>query len=60
MDEIEYMVFPRIIGHAEIGWTPNSLRDWSDYKTRLIKHTERLKIRGINYYKSGLLSSEEN
>ena len=50
MEELEYMVFPRIIGHAEIGWTLDSLRDWNDYKFRLKKHLERLKIMGINYY----------
>lgn len=50
MTELEFMVFPRIIGHAEIGWTPDALRDWDDYKVRLKKHSDRLKIKGINYY----------
>ena len=54
--DIEYMAFPRIIGHAEIGWTPTALRNWDDYKTRLKKHTERLKIKGVNFYDSKLLS----
>ena len=44
------MVFPRIIGHAEIGWTLDSLRDLDDYKFRLKKHLDRLKIKGIYYY----------
>ncbi|UMB55289.1 beta-N-acetylhexosaminidase [Lutibacter sp. A64] len=56
MDDIEYMVFPRIIGHSEIGWTPTSLRNWEDYKERLIKHTKRLKLMDVNYYDSKLLS----
>ena len=51
MEELEYMVFPRIIGHAEIGWTIDSLRDWNDYRVRLKKHLNRLRIKGINYYK---------
>lgn len=50
MEELEYMVFPRIIGHAEIGWTSDSLRDWDDYNVRLKKYSDRLKIMGINYY----------
>ena len=58
MEEIEYLAFPRIIGHAEIGWTPNAMRTWSDYKSRLMKHTERLKIMEINYYDSKLLSHD--
>jgi len=35
LDALEYMVFPRIIVHAEIGWTIDSLRDWNYYKFRL-------------------------
>jgi hexosaminidase len=50
MEELEFMVFPRIIGHAEIGWTPASLRDWNNYIVRLKTHSERLKIKGVNYY----------
>jgi len=50
MEELEYMLFPRIIGHAEIGWTIDSLRNWKDYKVRLKKHLNRLKIKGVNYY----------
>jgi len=59
MDEIEMMVFPRIIGHAEIGWTPDTLRVWSDYKARLRKHVDRLKIKEINYYPSAIVFGEE-
>jgi hexosaminidase len=51
MEELQYMVFPRIIGHAEIGWTIDSLRDWNDYRVRLKKHSDLLKLKGINYYK---------
>jgi hexosaminidase len=55
MDEIEYMIFPRIIGHAEIGWTPMELRDWEDYKRRLAAHGPRMKAQGIDYYASSLI-----
>ena len=55
MDDIEYMTFPRIIGHSEIGWTPAENRNWEDYITRLKKHRERLEIMDINYYNSNLL-----
>ncbi|KEO74086.1 beta-N-acetylhexosaminidase [Anditalea andensis] len=51
-EELEYMVFPRITAIAEIGWTKTSLRNWESYKTRLIQHTKRWDIMGINYYKS--------
>jgi len=55
MKELEFMVFPRIIGHAEIGWTPDSLRVWDDYKMRLKKHAKRLKIMKVNFYPSTLI-----
>lgn len=59
MEELEFMVFPRIIGHAEIGWTPDSLRDWHNYKVRLKIHSERLKIKGINFFASDLIFIDE-
>jgi len=55
MDEIEYMVFPRLPGYAEIGWTSSSLRDWNEYKERLGKHGERFRAMGIDFYQSGLV-----
>jgi hexosaminidase len=52
MDEIEYMVFPRLPGYAEIGWTPSTARAWDEYKVRLAKHGERFKAMDINFYPS--------
>jgi hexosaminidase len=52
MDEMEYMVFPRLPGYAEIGWTPSSSRSWNEYKVRLGKQGERFKAMGIDYYPS--------
>ncbi len=55
MEDLEYLVFPRLIGHAEIGWSPASRRDWESYKIRLAKHASTLDAMGINYYKSALI-----
>jgi hexosaminidase len=55
MDEIEYMVFPRLIGLAEIAWSPARGRNWSEYKIRLAKHASRLKALNIDFYKSKLV-----
>jgi hexosaminidase len=55
MNEIEYMVFPRLPGYAEIGWTPASLRNWDDYKIRLGKQGARFKAMDIDFYQSGLV-----
>lgn len=52
MEEIEYMVFPRIICHAEIGWTETSKRDWEEFKVRLGKQCPKLEALDINYYPS--------
>jgi len=52
---IDYLAFPRILGHAEIGWTEDKLRNWDDYKQRLQKHLVWLRSKGVAYYKSPLL-----
>jgi hexosaminidase len=53
IDEIEYMVFPRLPGIAEIGWTAPSLRNWDEYRVRLADHGPRFRAMGINFYESG-------
>ena len=55
LDELEYLVFPRLLGYAEIGWTKQEDRNWADYKTRLGNHQARLEALGINYYPSKLV-----
>ncbi len=52
MDNIEYLTFPRLPGHAEVGWTPAHLRNWEDYKLRLANQKGRFDILNINYYPS--------
>jgi hexosaminidase len=52
IEEIEYMVFPRLPGIAEIAWSPASVRDWETYKVRLGKMKSRFEAMGINYYAS--------
>jgi hexosaminidase len=52
IDEIEFMVFPRILCHAEIGWTSRDDRDWEDFKQRLGNMCDRLEAMGIDYYQS--------
>lgn len=52
MDEIEYMAFPRIVGLAEIGWSPEEGRGWDEYKVRLANHGPRMKALGIDFYPS--------
>ena len=51
MDDIEYMLFPRLPGIAEIAWSPQN-RDWNEYKVRLGKHGKKMEELGINFYRS--------
>jgi len=50
-DDIDYMLYPRLLANAEAGWTAESLRDFSDFKNRLQKQFARLDILGVNYCK---------
>src|SRR6185369_1242912 len=50
--DIDYMAFPRIIGYAELGWSPTTGRSWSEYSGRLGWQGSRLAAMGINYYPS--------
>lgn len=52
IEDIEYMVFPRLPGYAEIGWSPVEGRDWDEYKFRLAVHGLRWEFMGIHYYRS--------
>jgi hexosaminidase len=52
MSDIESLVFPRLPGYAEIGWTDAAARNWEEYKIRLGSHGNRFKAMGINFYPS--------
>jgi len=55
MEDMEYMIFPRLPGYAEIGWTPASMRKWDEYKERITGFADRFQVMEINYYKSPLI-----
>ena len=59
IDEIEYMVFPRLPGYAEIGWSAPEARKWDEYKIRLAKHGKRFEAMDIDFYRSALVPWEE-
>ena len=59
MDEIEYMVFPRLPGYAEIGWTAPDARNWDEYKQRLAQHGKRFEAMNIDFYRSPLVPWEQ-
>ena len=47
---LEYMVLPRLLAVAEMGWSPASCRDWEDFKRRLSVHVPALRAAGLNCY----------
>ena len=55
MEDIEYMVFPRLPGYAELGWSDATNNSWGEYKLRLKSFAKRFDYMGINYYKSPLV-----
>ncbi|MEX0988110.1 MAG: family 20 glycosylhydrolase [Bacteroidales bacterium] len=55
IDDIGYLAFPRLIGHAEIGWSRADSLLWDEYRNRLSVHGKLLDKFGVNYYRSGLV-----
>ena len=50
MDDLEYMAFPRLAGVAEVAWSPQQGRQWSEFRTRLGAQAPRWTALGINAY----------
>jgi hexosaminidase len=59
ISEVEFMVFPRLPGYAEIGWTSPDSRSWEEYKLRLAQHGKRFEAMDINFYRSPMVPWEE-
>ncbi|MRT92572.1 beta-N-acetylhexosaminidase [Ancylomarina sp. 16SWW S1-10-2] len=59
IDDIEYLVFPRLLGYAELGWSSQADKSWDEYKVRLGMQKTRFEYMGINYYSSPLVPWEE-
>lgn len=48
---VEYMAFPRALALAEVNWTNQENRSWTDFKRRLQKHYRILQELDVNYYR---------
>jgi hexosaminidase len=57
--EAEYLIFPRLQGYAEIGWTPSDMRSWDEYRVRLAAHGKRMEILNIGFYRSPLIEWDQ-
>ena len=51
IDDIEIMLFPRLPGVAEVGWSAAG-RDWDGYRVRLSAHGARWEHMEVNFFRS--------
>ena len=49
---VEYMLFPRLMALAEVGWGTSHPENYQDFENRVIKHFKLLDEKNINYAKS--------
>ncbi len=49
-DGADYKLWPRACATAEVGWTPQERREWSDFEQRLGNHLDRLDRLSVNYH----------
>jgi hexosaminidase len=47
---LDHLAFPRLLGHAELGWSPGEGRSWRDYRLRLVAHGPRLAARCVSFH----------
>ncbi|MFO8058856.1 MAG: beta-N-acetylhexosaminidase [bacterium] len=47
VDNIDRKAFPRVIGHAEVMWTPPELKDWEHFQSRLKRVKKDMQKRGV-------------
>ena len=47
--DVTLMALPRLVGVAEIGWSPQASRQWDAYRHRLAHHAARWTALGLTY-----------
>jgi hexosaminidase len=50
--KVEFMVFPRLPGIAELGWSAEDALDWATYRDRLAEQAPRWEVLGVNFYRA--------
>ncbi len=48
-DKVEYMALPRMSALAEVVWSRQKKKDFSEFQSRLLTHMKRLKYWGVNF-----------
>lgn len=49
MEQLEYMVLPRMLALAEVVWTPKATKDWLDFNNRLGYHFRGFEQKGFHF-----------
>ncbi len=49
VNNIDRKAFPRVIGHAEVMWTPPELKDWDHFQSRLKVVKKDMRERGVGF-----------
>ncbi|QNE41965.1 family 20 glycosylhydrolase (plasmid) [Hymenobacter sp. NBH84] len=49
VNQVEYMVLPRMLALAEVVWSPKEKRSWEGFSARLPYHYKGFGQRGLNY-----------
>ncbi len=55
MDDVEYLMFPRLIGHGEKGWSDDKYYNWDIYKFRLRQQLKYLDLLNVNYFEDKII-----
>ena len=48
--QLELQSFPRSLAASEVAWTANELKNWNDFKVRLVEGKKYLEALGVDYY----------
>lgn len=51
IEHLEYMIFPRLLALAEVGWTNKNNKSWTGFEERLQQHYLLLQRNNIHYYR---------
>jgi hexosaminidase len=49
---LDHLAFPRLLGVAEIGWSPAEGRSWREYRHRLAAQGSRLDALGVAFHRA--------
>ncbi|MCH5216330.1 MAG: family 20 glycosylhydrolase [Muribaculaceae bacterium] len=49
-EHAEYMLYPRVLAIAEMGWTRQNLREFTDFRRRALAVNDKLKSDGYNVF----------